>query len=177
MRDGRAEQRHYAVAGQLVDDAFKPLDPLSKDRKEALYDLGSGLQIESLGWNHRALHVHEQNRYLLPLLLDRHFRTQNFVGEMPRRVNMGHDFRAAGFYNGSSGPEGFILRKRNDVAAPQRHPLNLDELLDAGAIKVGLSHQAGDGDPPLLTQEQLRSRYVVVEAHRGTTVRVAYLPS
>ena len=39
VRDRRPEKRHDAVAGELVDEAFKALDALGEDGEEALNDL------------------------------------------------------------------------------------------------------------------------------------------
>ncbi len=67
VRDRRAEQRHDAVAGELVDRALEAVDALAEDREEALHDLAPLLGVAALGEVHRAHHVGEQHRHVLAL--------------------------------------------------------------------------------------------------------------
>jgi hypothetical protein len=39
VRDRRTEERHDAVAGELIDEALEALDAIGEDREEALHDL------------------------------------------------------------------------------------------------------------------------------------------
>ncbi len=82
VRDRRAEQRHDAVAGELVDEALEALDPVGEDLEKAVHDLRPLFRVELLGQLHRALHVGEQHGDLLALALKRGARGQDLVGEM-----------------------------------------------------------------------------------------------
>ncbi len=66
MGDGRAEDRHDPVAGELVDRALELVDAVAEDREEAVHDVrrhSSGSTL--LGEVHRAHHVGEQHGHLL----------------------------------------------------------------------------------------------------------------
>ena len=67
--DGRAEDGHDAVAGELVDGALEALDRFREDGEEALHDLAPLLRVLTLGQVHRAAHVGEEHRYLLALTI------------------------------------------------------------------------------------------------------------
>ena len=70
VRDRCAEQRHDAVAGELVDEALEALDAVGEDAEEALHDPRERFRIELPGQLHRALHVGEQDGDLLALAFD-----------------------------------------------------------------------------------------------------------
>ena len=70
VRDRRAEQRHDAVAGVLVDDALEAMHAVGEDLEEAVHDRAPLLRIELLGQLHRALHVGEQHGDLLALAFE-----------------------------------------------------------------------------------------------------------
>ena len=82
VRDRRAEERHDAVAGELVDEALEALDALGEDREEALHDAAPLLRVELLGELHRALHVGEEHRHLLALAFEGGLRLQDLLGEV-----------------------------------------------------------------------------------------------
>jgi hypothetical protein len=82
VRDRRPEERHDAVAGELVDEALEALDAVGEDREEALHDLRPRLGIHLLGELHRALDVGEEHRHLLALAFERRAGLKNPVGEM-----------------------------------------------------------------------------------------------
>ena len=82
MRNRRAEQRHDAIAGVLVDRAFEAVHTLAQDREEAIEDAMPLFRVELLGQFHRALHIGEQHRDLLALAFKCGLRLQNFVGEV-----------------------------------------------------------------------------------------------
>ncbi len=65
-----AEQRHDAVAGELVDGALEAVDAVAQDREEALHDRPPGLRVGLLGELHRADHVGEQHGHLLALAVE-----------------------------------------------------------------------------------------------------------
>ena len=67
VRDRRAEERHDAVAGELVDRALEAVDARGEDGEEAVHDRLPRLGVELLGQLHRALDVGEQDRDLLAL--------------------------------------------------------------------------------------------------------------
>ena len=97
VRDRRTEQRHDAVAGELVDEALEAFDTVGQDAKEALHDLRESFRIELLGQLHRALHVGEEDGDLLALApstglragFEGGLRLQDLVGEMFGRVGKG----------------------------------------------------------------------------------------
>ena len=70
VRDRRAEERHDAVAGELVDRALEAVHAVGEDREEAVHDLVPLFGIDLLGELHRALHVGEQHRDLLALAFE-----------------------------------------------------------------------------------------------------------
>ena len=82
----RAEQRHDAVAGELVERAPEAVHGLAGDGEEALHDvvpvLGVHLRREADG----ALHVHEQHRDLLALAFARAARREHALAQMARCV-------------------------------------------------------------------------------------------
>ena len=49
VRDRRAEERHDAVAGELVDDALDAVDLAEREREVLLEELAILLGIEALG--------------------------------------------------------------------------------------------------------------------------------
>jgi hypothetical protein len=91
--EGRAEERHDAVAHHLVDGALVVMDgfhhPLQHGVEHRARVLGvmSGDQLE------RALDVGEEDRHLLALALHGRSRGQDAAGEVPRRVGVGRGER------------------------------------------------------------------------------------
>jgi len=63
VRDRRPEERHDAVARELVDEALEALDAFRQDAEEALHDLRPRFRVELLCKLHRALHVGEHHRH------------------------------------------------------------------------------------------------------------------
>jgi hypothetical protein len=86
VRDRCAEERHDAVAGELVHRAFEPMHAVGEDGNEALHDVMPFLRIELLGELHRALHVGEQHGHLLALALEGAARGEDLVDQVRRRV-------------------------------------------------------------------------------------------
>jgi hypothetical protein len=70
VRNGRAEKGHDPVARVLVDRAFEAMNAFRKDREEAIHDLVPFFGVDLFGEVHRALHVGEEHRHLLPLALE-----------------------------------------------------------------------------------------------------------
>ena len=87
--DGRAEQRHDAVAGVLVHRAFEAVHAVGEDGEEAIEDAVPFLRIHLLGQFHRALDVGEQDGHLLALAFEGGLGLQDFVGEVFGRVGKG----------------------------------------------------------------------------------------
>src|SRR6185369_4175029 len=83
MRDRRAEKRHDAVAGVLVDAAFVAMHAGRQQLEELVHDPVPGLGIDGLGERHRLLDVGEQHRDLLAFALDDSALAQDLLGEMP----------------------------------------------------------------------------------------------
>ena len=86
MSDRRAEERHDAVAGELVHRTLEAVHPLGEELEEAIEDVVPLLGIELLGELHRALHVGEEHRHLLALALEGTARCEDLLGEVLRGV-------------------------------------------------------------------------------------------
>ena len=86
MRDRRPEQCHNAVARVLIDRPFEAVDPVGEDGEELIHDLVPLFRIYLFGEVHRALHVGEEDGYLLPLALEGAPRSKDLLGEVFRGV-------------------------------------------------------------------------------------------
>src|SRR2546428_97725 len=82
VRDRGAEERHNAVAGELVDEALEALNAVGEDAEEALHDVRPHFGVELLGQVHRALHVGEEDRHLLALALEGGARGEDLLGKV-----------------------------------------------------------------------------------------------
>ena len=82
VRDRRAEQRHDAVAGELVHRALEAVNAVAEDREEAIHDRPPQLRVGLLGQIHRADHVGEQDRDLLALTIEIGPRVTDLVGQV-----------------------------------------------------------------------------------------------
>src|SRR5262245_21507641 len=71
VSDRRAEQRHDAVAGELVDGTLEAVDAVREDREEPIQDPVPLLGVDALGDVHRSLHVGEEHRHLFTLAFER----------------------------------------------------------------------------------------------------------
>src|SRR5262245_47004516 len=89
VRDRRTEERHDAVARELVDGTLEAMDAGGENLEEAIDDRAPALGIELLGQLHRALHIGEEDGHLLPLALESGTGGEDLLGEMPRRVRVG----------------------------------------------------------------------------------------
>jgi hypothetical protein len=78
--DGRAEERHDAVAGVLIDRALEAVDTVRQDREEAVENRVPGLGVDALCEIHGALEVHEQHGHELALALERALGGEDLVG-------------------------------------------------------------------------------------------------
>ena len=70
VRDRRAEERHEAVAGELVDDALEAVDLVEREVEVLVEQLAVLLRIEPLGDRGRADEIAEQHRDLLALAVE-----------------------------------------------------------------------------------------------------------
>ncbi len=84
-RARRAEQRHDAVAGVLVDRALEGVDDAREDAEEAVENLVPEFRAGLLGQPGRSLDVGEQHRHALALALERRTLGQR-AGQVRRRV-------------------------------------------------------------------------------------------
>jgi hypothetical protein len=89
MCDRRAEQRHDAVAEELVDGAFVAVHRVEQQLERARHRGVDILRIEPLAERGEARDVHEVDRHLLPLSGERRGRGEDLGGEMTRRVGAG----------------------------------------------------------------------------------------
>ncbi len=84
--DRRAEQRHDAIAGELVHRAFPVVDGVQHELEGAVHQLMELLRVEGAGQLGRALHVDEEDGHVLPFAAERSALGENALGEVPRRV-------------------------------------------------------------------------------------------
>ena len=91
----RAEQRHDAIAGVLVDGPLEAVHALGEEVEEAIEQAMPGLGAEPLGEQHRVLDVGEQHRHLLALALERGAAGQDALDQMARRIGARIRRRAA----------------------------------------------------------------------------------
>ena len=89
VRDGGAEERHHAVAEELVDRSLVAVDGLQDDLEGLIHDRVDVFGIQALGHRRETGDVSEEHRDLLALALDGAARAENLVGEMLRRVRLG----------------------------------------------------------------------------------------
>ena len=89
VRDGRAEQRHEAVAEELVDRAFVVVDLGEGQLEEALEQTVHRLRPQPRGQLRRIGDVAKQHGHLLALALQRALRGEDLLGEVSGRVALG----------------------------------------------------------------------------------------
>ena len=88
MGDGGAEQRHEAVAEELVDVAFVAMNGIEGKLEEPVQDVVHGLRPELLGHARRARQVAEQHRDLLAFSLQGGAGGEDLLGQMRRGVRV-----------------------------------------------------------------------------------------
>ena len=86
--DGRPEERHDAVAEELVHRALVAVDLGEHEIEGVAHEPMHFLGIEPLRERGEARHVHEKHRDLLPLAGEGAARGENLLGEVPRRVGL-----------------------------------------------------------------------------------------
>jgi hypothetical protein len=86
--DRRAEQRHDAVAGELVDETLEALDAGGEEVEKAVHDLRPLLRPDLLGQLHAPLHVGEEHGDRLALALEGGAAREDPVGQMPGRIRV-----------------------------------------------------------------------------------------
>jgi len=86
--DGGAEERHHAVAEELVDRSLVAVDGLENDLEGAVHDRVDFFGIQALGHRREAGDVGEEHRHLLALAFDGAARAEDLVGEVLRRVRL-----------------------------------------------------------------------------------------
>ena len=91
--DRRAEQRHDAVAEELVDRALVAVDLGQHQLEGAGHEGVDVLGIEALGDRGEAGDVHEEHRDLLALALDRALGREDLLGEVLGGVGRGRGER------------------------------------------------------------------------------------
>jgi hypothetical protein len=134
VRDGRAEERHHAVAQHLVDRALVVVDRLDHALEHRVQQAPRILGVAIGQQLHRTLEIREQHGHVLALALQRILRRSDALGEMRRRVRgrrgearrrgagvAGRQHRRRGHGGGTFGTE---LRARGELAlalgAPRR---------------------------------------------------------
>ena len=90
MRDRRAEERHHAVAGELIDDALEAIDLAEGELEVLVEQVAVLLGIEALGDRGRADEVAEEHGDQLALAGDGPLRGADLVreilGNVPREA-------------------------------------------------------------------------------------------
>ena len=89
MGDGGAEERHHAIAEELVDGALVAMDRGEDDFEGAVHDAVDVLGIEPLRHRGEARDVGEHHGDGLALALDRPFRREDLLGEVPGGIRRG----------------------------------------------------------------------------------------
>src|SRR5207245_2167110 len=89
VRDGRTEEGHDAVAGELDDRPLEAMHALGEDMEEAIHDAVPVLGVELLGEVHRAFHVGEEDGHLLALAFERAAGAEDLLGQVLRGVRRG----------------------------------------------------------------------------------------
>jgi hypothetical protein len=87
----RAEQRHDAVAHDLVDGAFVAMHRFHHLIEHRVEQLARLLGVAVGQQLHRSLEIGEQHGDLLALAFDRGLGREDLVGKMLRRVRLGSD--------------------------------------------------------------------------------------
>jgi len=86
--DGGAEERHDAVAEELVDRALVAVHLGQHEVEGAAHEPMHFLGVEALGQRGEPRDVHEEHRHLLALALEGAAGGQNFLGEVLRRIRL-----------------------------------------------------------------------------------------
>ena len=116
MTNRRAEERHEAIAEELVHGALVTVDPGKHQLEGAVHQGGDVLEIQALGQRGETRDIHEEHGDELALTLERAARGQNLLGEMTTRtphVNLRPAIATA------SGVETF-----SRAVSPRRSPLH-----------------------------------------------------
>jgi len=125
----RAEERHDAVAHDLVDGALVAMDGLDHPLEDRVQELPGLLRVPISQQLHRALEVGEEHGNLLALTLKRAPRRQDLLGEVFGRVGLG---------GGEAARRGRLRR-----SGRKRRPATIAEL--ASGLHLGAA--AGTDDP------------------------------
>ena len=86
VRDGRPEQRHDAVAEELIDRALVAVHLGQHEVEGPAHEPVDFLGIEAGGQGREPGDVHEQHRHLLALALERAGGGEDLLGQVLRRV-------------------------------------------------------------------------------------------
>ena len=87
VRERRAEQRHDAVAHDLIDCTLVAVHRFHHVLEHRIEDFPRLLRIAVGEQLHRALHVGEQHRHLLALAFERTLRGENLLSEVFGSIN------------------------------------------------------------------------------------------
>src|SRR5262249_2387714 len=168
VRDRRAEERHDAVAGELVHRPLEAVHARSEDGEETIDDPVPLLGIELLGQLHRALHVGEKHRDLLALALEHAAGAEDLLGQVGWGVGAGiaPDLVRERRRENMPARRAELDCRADDVAAAratpgQRRPTLLAELRGRAVLVLaaGAPHGKGPGIhalPQLLEERRLR---------------------
>ena len=153
VRDRRAEERHDAVAGVLVDRALEAVHAVGEDLEEALEDRVPLLGVDLLGELHRALHVGEEHRHLLALALER------------RRATAGSSRPGASACRRAARARAGSTRAAAGGAPPARAPHSPQNFAAGGSSLPQPAQRRSERRPAL--EAELRTRGVRVAAARA----------
>jgi hypothetical protein len=128
MRERGAEQRHDAVAHDLIDRALVVVHGFHHAFEDGIEDLARLFRIAIGEQLHRALQIREQHRDLLALAFEGGLGSEDLLGEVLGRV-------------------GIRSRRRPDRASAARSLDRLEKLLamaerDTQLLQIGIGEQA-----------------------------------
>ena len=158
--DGGAEERHDAVAQELVDGALEAVDRAQDDLEDPVHDAVDLLGVQALGHRREAGDVREHHADLLALALHGRAAAEDLLGQVLGRVGLrggeplGRGRRLLG------GGRGRRRGRGGPRSAPQRGAALTAELLPRRVLALA---GRADGLQPAsaLTAELLAGRIVV----------------
>src|SRR5262249_26704701 len=152
VRDGRAEERHDAVAGVLVHRPFETVHARGEELEEAIEDVVPVLGIDLLGELHRALHVREEHGHLLALTLERAAGPEDLLGEVRWGVGLGGRPRRLAAQRRrtliAEARAGFVVGAARWATSGERRGASIAESRPSGVLVAARGTDHGDTPDP-----------------------------
>ena len=141
--DGGAEERHDAVAEELVDRALVAVHLGQHEVEGAAHEPVHLLGVEALGQRGEPRDVHEEHGHLLALALERAARREDLLGQVLGRVGLGRGELAGGGPGPSAPPHWWQKRLPGGFGAWQAAQVTLKgraaTAAEAGALGILLA--------------------------------------